>query len=156
MCFQFHCVTKIRQKTQLFLGQARQRFHSSYILTCWFSISAFCPQLIQKKKPNKNDFSSKVFNLKATQTKMEIHNHIWSFIFIIAFNEIEIEGRRIGGGGSIFSKPKTPFRPPTSNSRPGAGAPIYSRPVLGRNYGGFTGRRSTSGSGFGLGEIFKF
>jgi hypothetical protein len=122
--------------------------------------------LIQKKKPNKNDFSSKVFNLKAThtlfgvnqnpKTKMEIHNHIWSFIFIIAFNEIEIEGRRIGGGGSIFSKPKTPFRPPTSNSRPGAGAPIYSRPVLGRNYGGFTGRRSTSGSGFGLGEISKF
>ena len=50
---------------------------------------------------------------------MEIGNQIFSAILILFLNEIGLNDcRRIGGGGSIFSKPKTPSKT-SFNSRPG-------------------------------------
>jgi len=87
---------------------------------------------------------------------MEFNPHFTlSLLILLASADlwVNVQGRRIGGGGSIFSKPggsKTPSRAP-AGSRPVLGGG-YSRPILTRNYGGYSGRQSSSGSGFGLGE----
>lgn len=88
---------------------------------------------------------------------MEFNVHIsLSLLILLASSEfgVIVQARRIGGGGSIFSKPgaiKTPSRPP-AGSRPVVSGG-YSRPILTRNYGGYSGRQSSSGSGFGLGKL---
>jgi len=88
---------------------------------------------------------------KNFETKMK--TNLFAFFFIVACHRQirETEGRRIAVGptGSIFSKPKGPS---LFGSRPSGSGSIYARPVLGRNFGGFSGRQSSSGNGFGLGN----
>lgn len=61
-----------------------------------------------------------------------------------------VQGRSRGRGGSSSSSSGSHS---SSSFLPGTSSATYSRPMLTRNYGGYSGRQSTSGSGYGLGEL---
>ncbi len=63
-----------------------------------------------------------------------------------------VQGRGGGGGRGGSSSSFSGIRS-ISRFSFGTSSATYSRPMLTRNYGGYSGRQSTSGSGFGLGEL---
>ena len=69
-----------------------------------------------------------------------------------------VQGRSgAGGGGSSHSSSShsgsSHSSSHSSSSHISSSGHVYTKPILTRNYGGYSGRQSTSNSGFGLGEF---
>ena len=67
-----------------------------------------------------------------------------------------VQGRTGAGGGRSHSSSSHSSSSRSSSSHISSSGRVYSKPILTRNYGGYSGRQSTSNSGFGLGEFLPF